>query len=49
VETVATTDKACTGRFRRIVAEKDFGTRFLRVIYNKGQNGAAIMTVVPIR
>jgi hypothetical protein len=28
-ETVTAPDKACTGRFRRIVAEKDFGTRVL--------------------
>lgn len=48
-ETVASPDRSYTGRWGRIVAEKDFGTRILRVVYNEGQNEAMVITAMPIR
>ncbi len=48
-ETIIDPDKAYTGRFGRIVAEKDFGARILRVVYNEGQDEAMVITAMPIR
>ena len=49
VETIRSPDRTGVGRFGRIVAEKDFGARVLRVVYNEGQDEAVVITVVPIR
>jgi hypothetical protein len=48
-ETIVSPDRSYIGRFGRIVAEKDFGTRILRVVYNEGQEEAVVITAVPIR
>jgi hypothetical protein len=45
-ETLESPDSAWTGRFGRIVVEKDFVTYILRVIYNEGVNEAVIITVI---
>lgn len=49
VETVTTPDRVRVGRFGRIIAEKDFGARVLRVVYNEGQDEAVIITAIPIK
>ena len=48
-QTVISPDRSYTGRFGRIVAEKDFGAQILRVVYNEGQDEAIVITAVPIR
>jgi hypothetical protein len=48
-ETIIAPDRSYTGRFGRIVAEKDYGARILRVVYNEGQDEAIVITAVPIR
>ncbi len=48
-ETVGSPDQSYVGRFGRIVVEKDYGTRILRVVYNEGQDEIMIITAIPIR
>jgi hypothetical protein len=48
-ETIVTPDHTRVGRKGRIIAEKDFGTRILRVIYNVGEDEAVVITAMPIR
>jgi len=48
-ETIVTPDHSRVGRQGRIIAEKDFGSRVLRVVYNMGQDEAVVITAVPIR
>lgn len=48
-QTIRSPDRAYAGRLGRIVAEKDFGPRILRVVYNEGQDEAVVITAVPIR
>ncbi len=48
-QTIISPDRSYIGRFGRIVAEKDFGVRVLRVIYNEGQDEAVVITAMPIR
>jgi hypothetical protein len=49
VETIVSPDQACVGREGRIIAERDLGTRILRVIYNVGEDEAVVITAMPIR
>jgi uncharacterized protein DUF4258 len=48
-ETIISPDRSYVGRFGRVVSEKDFGARVLRVVYNEGQDEAIVITAVPIR
>jgi Domain of unknown function (DUF4258) len=48
-ETIVSPDKSYIGRFGRVVAEKDFGARILRVVYNEGQDEAIVITAVPLK
>ena len=48
-QTVEDPDRAWQGRFRRIIAERDYEARTLRVIYNVGTNEAVVVTVVSRR
>jgi Domain of unknown function (DUF4258) len=49
VRTVIEPDRLRIGRFGRFIAEKDFGARILRVVYNEGQDEYVIITVIPLR
>ena len=48
-QTIVSPDQSRVGRFGRIIAERDFGARVLRVVYNEGQEEAVVITAVPIR
>jgi hypothetical protein len=48
-QTVEDPDRSWPGRLRRIIAERDYGTRTVRVIYNVGTDEAVIVTVVSRR
>jgi hypothetical protein len=45
-QTVEDPDRDWPGRLRRIIAERDYGARTIRVIYNVGTNEAVVVTVV---
>ena len=49
METIMAPDSLRTGRFGRLIAERDFGTYVLRVVYNEGQDEYVIITAIPIR
>lgn len=48
-QVIVSPDRSYVGRFGRIVSEKDFGLRVLRVVYNEVQDEAVVITAMPIR
>jgi hypothetical protein len=50
IEAIRSADTAYAGRFGRIVSDKDFGDRVLRVVYNvASEDEAVVITAIPIR
>jgi hypothetical protein len=45
-QTVIDPDRAWPGRFRRVIAERDYEARTIRVIYNMGKDEAVVVTVI---